>query len=82
MAINEPRYRFHRAMVSGAPESAGLYALWRGAEMIFIARADSIRDALLDQLQRASELASHYTWHLSLCAADEEVDLLAKKKLE
>jgi len=76
MAISEPRYRFHRVMVSGAPESGGLFALWRGAEMIFIGRAASIKEALLERLQRMSERATHYSWQLSLRATGEEADLL------
>jgi len=76
MAISEPRYRFHPVMVSGAPESGGLFALWRGAEMIFIGRAASIKEALLDQLQRVSERATHYSWQVSLRASGEEADLL------
>ena len=76
MAISEPRYRFHRVMVSGAPESGGLYALWHGAEMVFLGRAASIRDALLEHLPRMAERATHYSWHVSLRAAGDEVDLL------
>jgi len=76
MAISEPRYRFHQAMVSGAPESAGLYALWHETEMIFLGRAECIKEALLERLNQLSAIATHYSWHVTLRAAGEEVDLL------
>jgi hypothetical protein len=75
MALDEPRYRFHRAMVSGAPEGGGLYALWRDAEVIFIGRAACIKDALFEKLRQASESATHYSWQLALRPADEEMAL-------
>jgi hypothetical protein len=75
MALDEPRYRFHRAMVSGAPENGGLYALWRNAEVIFIGRAACIRDALLEKLQQMSDSVTHYSWQVGLRPADEEAAL-------
>ena len=75
MPIHEPLYRFTAAIVDGAPENAGVYALWQEAEMIYLGRAASIRAALLDPPD-CTRGASHYSWELSLQPAAREAELL------
>ena len=80
MPIHEPLYRFTAAIVEGAPENAGVYALWQEAEMIYLGHAASIKAALLGHLQRdppdCTGGATHYSWELSLQPAVREADLL------
>ena len=78
--IHEPLYRFTAAIVQGAPENAGVYALWQDAEMIYLGHAMSIRAALLEHLRRnppdCTRTATHYSWELSLNPGTREADLL------
>jgi hypothetical protein len=80
MPIHEPLYRLAAPIVQGAPENAGVYALWQDAEMIYLGRAASIKAALLGHLQRnppdCTRGATHYSWELSLNPGTREADLL------
>lgn len=82
MPIDEPKYKFARAMVAGAPEGSGVYALWENGEMIYVGRANGIplRQMLLRHLEKGycscTERASHYTWELSLRPATRELEVL------
>ncbi len=82
MPIDEPKYKFARSLIAGAPEGSGLYALWEGGEMIYIGRANgtTIRQALLRHLEKkycpCSAHATHYTWELSLRPATRELEVL------
>lgn len=78
------RYRFTRIVIAGAPESAGVYALWDGEELIYYGRAEggnegggsTIRSRLLD-LHYAGELrATHYSWEVCKDPAAREAELL------
>ena len=37
------RYRFTRIVIAGAPDEAGVYALWDGEEVIYYGRAEGAR---------------------------------------
>jgi excinuclease UvrABC nuclease subunit len=78
--IQDPLYRFTPVIVHGAPENAGLYALWQDGEMIYVGRADSIRERLLDHLQgklsTCTRGATHYSWELSLRPVNREAEVL------
>jgi excinuclease UvrABC nuclease subunit len=79
MPIAAPRYRFSSLIAAGAPENSGVYALWHEDEMIYIGRATSIRQRLMEHLQRTDPRASeatHYTWELALRPDVREADLL------
>ena len=80
MPLHDPLFRFTPVIVHGAPENAGLYALWQDGEMIYLGRADSIRARLLDHLQGrlspCTQPATHYSWELSLRPAKRESELL------
>lgn len=84
-AVPDRRYRFSRIVLLGAPEEAGVYALWDGEEIIYYGRASggpgaSIRDRLLDHLEgRAGEQtmnATHYSWEVCRDTAQREQELL------
>ena len=80
MPISEPLYRFTPALVQGAPGNGGLFALWQDGDLIYVGRAASIKDCLLDHLQRricpCTAAATHYSWELSLHPAMREAELL------
>ena len=82
MPIEEPKYKFTRAIVAGAPEGGGIYALWEEDELIYVGRANGIgiRTALLRHLDRGycpcTVRASHYSWELSLRPAMRELEVL------
>jgi excinuclease UvrABC nuclease subunit len=80
VAISEPQFRFSAAIVQGAPQNSGVYALWQDGEMIYIGRAASIRTRLAEHLQHSLSPclrgATHYTWELSLRPVEREAELL------
>jgi hypothetical protein len=79
MPIAAPHYRFSSIIAHGAPEQAGVYALWHEDELIYLGRTASIRKSLLDHLQRSSPCtsdATHYTWELALRPEAREAELL------
>ena len=71
-------------MVDGAPEEAGVYALWESDELIYVGRASgtsTIRARLLEHLEYpvpCTRRASHYSWELSLRPALRENEILSE----
>ena len=72
----EQRYRFTRTVLQGAPEAAGVYALWEGDEVVYYGRAGTIRACLLEHLERTR--ATHYSWEVCADPALREAELLRK----
>jgi hypothetical protein len=80
------RYRFTRIVIAGAPESAGVYALWDGEELIYYGRTEAgnesanggstIRSRLLDLHYSAELRATHYSWEVCKDPAAREAELL------
>lgn len=82
------RYRFTRIVISGAPQSAGVYALWDGEELIYYGRTEAgnegvnegggstIRSRLLDLHYSAELRATHYSWEVCKDPAAREAELL------
>ena len=77
------RYRFTRMVIAGAPDEAGIYALWDGEEVIYYGRGP-IRTRLLDHFYgRVDELtrrATHYGWELCKDPAAREAELIAEHR--
>lgn len=84
MPIQGPKYRFTQSMAAGAPEEAGVYALWKGEELLFVGRASpaaTIRACLIEHLggsRPCTQHATHYTWELSLQPAAREAEVLSE----
>jgi len=80
LPIDQPKYKYTRAMLAGAPEASGIYALWEHDEIIYLGRASGIREALLRHLEKGycpcTQRATHYSWELSLRPAARELELL------
>jgi hypothetical protein len=78
------RYSFTRIVIAGAPESAGVYALWVGEELISYGRAEggneaegsTIRSRLLDHHYSGEPRATHYSWEVCKDPAAREAELL------
>jgi predicted GIY-YIG superfamily endonuclease len=74
------RYRFTRIVIAGAPEDAGVYALWDGDEVIYYGHAQSIRARLMDhyqgKLDAQTKRATHYGWELCKDPVAREAELL------
>ena len=82
------RYRFTRIVIAGAPEDAGIYALWDGEEVIYYGRAGgrnegngtTIRSRLMDhhlgRVDDQTRRATHYSWELHRDPAAREAELL------
>ena len=79
------RYRFTRTVIAGAPDTAGVYALWDGEELIYYGRAlgpATIRSRLLDhhhgRVDEQTRRATHYGWEIVQDPAAREAELLAE----
>jgi hypothetical protein len=76
------RYRFTRIVIAGAPDDAGVYALWDGDEVVYYGRADgpssTIRSRLLDHYYQDSRSATHYSWELCRDPAKREAELIGE----
>jgi hypothetical protein len=76
------RYRFTRIVIAGAPDAAGVYALWEGEELVYYGRADgaqaTIRARLLDHYYEDAHKATHYSWEVCEDPGTREAELLAE----
>jgi len=82
------RYRFTRIVIAGAPDEAGVYALWGGEEVIYYGRAEgagggeagsaTIRSRLLDHYYGDSRRATHYSWEVCKDPRARELELLGE----
>jgi hypothetical protein len=80
------RYRFTRIVIAGAPEAAGVYALWDDEEVIYYGRADgknegggsTIRSRLLAHYyeDKSRKRPTHYSWEVCADPAAREAELL------
>jgi len=74
------RYKFTRIVLQGAPQDAGIYALWDGGELIYYGRALSIRARLLEHYEERpgtfAHRPTHYSWEICDDPAAREAELL------
>jgi hypothetical protein len=90
MPVSGPRYRFNSWQITGAAAAGGVYALWKGDELVYIGRAHdsspmaqpdadlTIRGRLLGHYTRriAPHDATHFSYELSAQPAAREAELL------
>jgi hypothetical protein len=69
------RYKFARIVLQGAPQDAGVYALWDEEELVYYGRAASIRSRLLEHHQQGMQ-ATHYSWEMCADPVSREAELL------
>jgi hypothetical protein len=77
------RYRFTQLVIAGAPDEAGIYALWDGEEVIYYGRGpirSRLREHFHGRLDPLTRRATHYGWEI--CASPElrEAELLSEHK--
>ena len=82
------RYRFTRTVLAGAPDDAGVYALWDGDELIYYGRAPGTADGgtirgrlmehFLGKLDAQTRRATHYGWELCPDPLAREAELLSE----
>ena len=79
--IHTNLWRFIAAIVESAPDSPGVYAMWRNKQLIYYGSSASIRACLFEHLrgQRSActREATHYSWELSDYATAREGELLS-----
>ena len=88
MPITNTRYPFTRKMLDGAPKDMGVYALWRGPQLIYVGRAlggASTISSCLDEHMSGnrcdcSRQATHYSWEIVLQPMVRELELLQEQK--
>jgi hypothetical protein len=83
MNFSGPRYTFTMLTINGAPADRGVFWLWDGDEVIYIARAtgnESIKACLESHCAgdygACTQGASHYGWEVSAYPAGREAELL------
>lgn len=72
MPLASPRYDFQPPTLHGAPDDPGIYALYRGAELVCIgvATATDLKNTLRGRLQEHWDTKqpagiTHYQWEIS-----------------
>lgn len=84
MTWSPESFPFSATLIAGAPEDAGVYALWAEGEIIYIGfalgRSETIRSRLVDHFSGTAgpctRRATHYSWEISLKPAEREAFLL------
>jgi hypothetical protein len=83
--VHTKLWRFLEAIIDVAPETSGVYALWKNAQLIYYGRAEgdaaSIRACLFEHLRgqrsKCTAEATHYSWELAMHPAGREGELLS-----
>jgi hypothetical protein len=81
--VHTKRWRLLETIVEVAPDASGVYALWKGGEIIYYGRATvSIRACLSEHLRGERGMctgkATHYSWELCNRPAPRESELLSE----
>ena len=84
MPIRKHRWKFTPRLVSDAPTTAGVYALWDGETLICLGRAngtsETIQSCLMKLLRgdhgREAWQATHYSWEITRDPVARERELL------
>jgi excinuclease UvrABC nuclease subunit len=85
MTVLKRKWPFRAALVDDAPDTAGVYALWDNATLLYVGRAnggrDTIRTRLLAHLRRAATqralAPTHYGWEICRHPKEREAQVLA-----
>jgi hypothetical protein len=75
-------------MINGAPKDMGVYALWRGNQLLYIGRALGTSSTILSCLDEhmsgarceCSKVATHYSWEIVLQPTVREAELLQEQR--
>ena len=80
MAIRGPKWFVIAALVSMAPDTPGVFELWKDDELVFVgATHDStLRSALVRELLESDHDATHFSWEITYYPAARARELLAE----
>jgi hypothetical protein len=84
MPVKGPRHDFSPFGLSGAPQEAGVFALWDGEELIYVGRTlgryatikSVLTDHCLGDYGTCTQRATHYSAEVSLDGGRRERELL------
>jgi hypothetical protein len=84
VTIRNHKWKFTETLVTDAPDTRGVYALWRNEVLICVGRADggqhTIRSRLRAHLSgiagEESRHATHYSWEICQDPVERETTLL------
>ena len=85
MPITARRWSFTPTVVSGAPETSGVFALYEGERLVYYGATvpgGTLRGALVEHLRRArpeesaTREVTHYAWEIVSMPELRELDLL------
>lgn len=82
MPMRSPKWPLSRALLRDAPETAGVYALWHGTELVYIGCAhggrETLRRSLAEQLRTVppSRHPTHFSWEITSRPTQRERELL------
>ena len=84
MPLGEYRWPFTAALIADAPDSPGVFALWKDDELIYIGRAaggGGLQKALAAHFSGTNDCtrsATHYSWEMTLQPEQRERQVLAE----
>jgi hypothetical protein len=86
MTALKRKWPFKAALLDDAPDTAGVYALWDDATLLYVGRAkggaDTIRSRLMAHAQRGSArqrgTPTHYGWEICRNPRERQAQVLAE----
>ncbi|HVL34451.1 MAG TPA: hypothetical protein VM489_02165 [Burkholderiales bacterium] len=81
MPIASPRYSFTRSAIDGAPDDPGVYALYKGGELVYYGAASGAATILSRLLLHFAGVVeprdpTHYAWEICRDPAARHAELL------
>ena len=80
MAIRGPKWLIIATLVSMAPDTPGVFELWKDEELVFVGAThnSTLRSALVRELLESDLDATHFSWEITYHPAARERELLAE----
>ena len=80
MAIRGPKWLIIATLVSIAPDTPGVFELWKDDELVFVGAThnSTLRSALVRELLESDLDATHFSWEITYHPAARERELLAE----
>ena len=80
MAIRGPKWLIIATLVSMAPDTPGVFELWKDDELVFVGAThnSTLRSALVRELLESDLDATHFSWEITYYEAARERELLAE----
>jgi hypothetical protein len=84
MPIRSPKWPVSKSLMLDAPETAGVYALWAGKELVYIGSArggrTTLRTRLADHVRYIApgKQPTHISWEITSKPVQRELELLVE----